>query len=82
MRHASGCDTGPTAHVYRATLTGLGERRPLLGPGISLFTHIDDVVNLREFEDLHDVVLVVHNYGGMVVTGVADRLPERLRHVP
>ena len=67
--------------VYRATLTGLGEREHLNSPDIDLQTHIDDVVNLILFEDLHDVVLTGHSYGGMVVTGVMDRIPDRIRHV-
>jgi len=67
--------------VYRATLTGLGERMHLNGPHIDLETHINDVVNLILFEDLHDVVLTGHSYGGMVVTGVMDRVPDRIRHV-
>jgi pimeloyl-ACP methyl ester carboxylesterase len=68
-------------NVYRATLTGLGERMHLNSPEIDLQTHINDVVNLILFEDLHDVVLVGHSYGGMVITGVMDRIPERIRHV-
>lgn len=67
--------------VYRPTLTGLGEREHLGSTEIDLETHIQDVVNLILFEDLHDVVLTGHSYGGMVVTGVMDRIPERLRHV-
>ena len=67
--------------VYRPTLTGLGEREHLNSTEVDLQTHIDDVVNLILFEDLHDVVLTGHSYGGMVVTGVMDRIPERLRHV-
>ena len=72
-------DAGHT--VYRPTLTGLGEREHLNSTDIDLQTHIDDVVNLILFEDLHDVVLTGHSYGGMVVTGVMDRIPERLRQV-
>ena len=72
-------DDGHT--VYRATLTGLGERMHLNSPDIDLETHINDVVNLILFEDLHDVVLTGHSYGGMVITGVMDRIPERIRHV-
>ena len=72
-------DDGHT--VYRATLTGLGEREHLNSPDIDLQTHINDVVNLILYEDLHDVVLTGHSYGGMVVTGVMDRIPERIRHV-
>jgi pimeloyl-ACP methyl ester carboxylesterase len=72
-------DDGHT--VYRVTLTGLGERMHLNSPEIDLQTHINDVVNLILFEDLHDVVLTGHSYGGMVITGVMDRIPDRLRHV-
>jgi pimeloyl-ACP methyl ester carboxylesterase len=64
--------------VYPVTLTGLGERAHLATPQTNLDTHIDDVVNLIEYEDLHDVVLVGHSYAGIVVTGVADRIPERI----
>lgn len=67
--------------VHRATLTGLGERMHLNGPHIDLETHINDVVNLILFEDLNNVVLTGHSYGGMVITGVMDRIPERIRHV-
>jgi pimeloyl-ACP methyl ester carboxylesterase len=72
-------DEGHT--VYRATLTGLGEREHLNSPDIDLQTHINDVVNLILYEDLHDVVLTGHSYGGMVITGVIDRIPERIKHV-
>jgi pimeloyl-ACP methyl ester carboxylesterase len=72
-------DDGHT--VYRATLTGLGERMHLNGTDVDLQMHINDVVNLILFEDLHDVVLTGHSYGGMVITGVIDRIPERIRHV-
>lgn len=65
--------------VYRPTLTGLGERSHLAGPNVGLGTHVEDVVNVLLFEDLRDVVLVGHSYGGMVITGVADRVPERVR---
>jgi pimeloyl-ACP methyl ester carboxylesterase len=64
--------------VYPVTLTGLGERMHLASPEVDLDTHLTDVVNLIEFEDLRDVVLLGHSYAGIVVTGVADRVPERL----
>src|SRR5215204_4486131 len=64
--------------AYPATLTGLGERVHLASPEIDLETHITDVVNLIEFEDLHDVVLLGHSYAGLVVTGAADRVPDRI----
>jgi len=65
--------------VFTPTLTGLGERSHLLKPEIDLETHISDVLNLIRWEDLSDVVLCGHSYGGAVVTGVADRIPERIR---
>jgi pimeloyl-ACP methyl ester carboxylesterase len=71
-----------TAHghiAYRPTLTGLGEREHLASPNIDLNTHIQDVVNVILFENLHDIVLVGHSYGGMIVTGVADRVPDRIK---
>lgn len=64
--------------VYTPTLTGLGERVHLARPGIDLDTHVTDVVNVLEFEDLRGVSLLGWSYGGMVITGVADRAPERL----
>src|SRR5215210_1675622 len=64
--------------VYPVTLTGLGERVHLASPQVDLDTHITDVVNLIEFEDLHDVVLLGHSYAGVVVTGAADRISERI----
>lgn len=63
--------------VYRVTLTGLGERVHLAAD-VNLSTHIADVVNTILFEDLRDVVLLGHSYGGMVITGVADSIPDRL----
>lgn len=67
--------------VYRPTLTGLGERVHLGTPDVGLGTHVTDIANVLLFEDLRNVVLVGHSYGGMVVTGVADRMPERIRHL-
>lgn len=67
--------------VYTPTLTGLGERRHLLHPDIDLDLQIADVVNVMEFEDLRDVILVGHSYGGMIITGVADRVPDRLKNL-
>jgi pimeloyl-ACP methyl ester carboxylesterase len=64
--------------VFAPSLTGLGERRHLAGPGVDLDTHIRDIVSILEMEDLRDVILVGHSYGGMVVTGAADRAPERI----
>ncbi|VTU45304.1 Non-heme chloroperoxidase (plasmid) [Variovorax sp. SRS16] len=64
--------------VYSPTLTGLGERKHLARPGINLDTHVDDVVNLIETEDLRNVVLVGWSYGGMVVTDVLARVQQRI----
>jgi pimeloyl-ACP methyl ester carboxylesterase len=64
--------------VYAPTLTGMGERLHLLTLGVGLSTHIEDIVGLLEWEDLSDVVLVGHSYGGMPITGVAERAPERI----
>jgi pimeloyl-ACP methyl ester carboxylesterase len=64
--------------VFTPTLTGVGERCHLLSPQINLETHIADVMNVIEFEELTDVVLCGHSYGGCVVTGVADRIPEKI----
>lgn len=64
--------------VWTPTLTGSGERVHLQARSVTLATHVEDIVNVLRFEDLRDVVLVGHSYGGMVITGVADRAPERL----
>src|SRR5215210_2977126 len=64
--------------VYRPSLTGQGERVHLATTEVDLKMHITDVVNTILFEDLHDVILVGHSYGGMVITGVADSLPGRI----
>ena len=67
--------------VVRVTLTGLGERVHLASPAIGLETHIQDVVNTIVWDDLRDVVLVGHSYGGMIITGAADRIPERIHRL-
>jgi pimeloyl-ACP methyl ester carboxylesterase len=67
--------------VYRPTLTGQGERVHLSSPDVGLSTHIEDIVNLILWENLHEVVLVGHSYGGMVITGVADRVPDRIKRL-
>ena len=63
---------------FTPTYTGLGERAHLANPAIDLDTHIEDVLGVLTFEDLRNVVLIGHSYGGMVATGVADRAPERI----
>jgi pimeloyl-ACP methyl ester carboxylesterase len=64
--------------AYAPSLAGCGEHSHLMSGDITLGTHITDIENLLEFEDLTDVTLVGHSYGGMVITGVADRLPRRV----
>jgi pimeloyl-ACP methyl ester carboxylesterase len=65
--------------VLRPTLTGLGERSHLLNPAVDLETHITDILNLVKWERLGNVTLVGHSYGGMVATGVADRVHDHIR---
>jgi pimeloyl-ACP methyl ester carboxylesterase len=60
------------------TYTGLGEREHLAGPSIDLETHIQDILNVIRYEDLREIVLIGHSYGGMVATGVADRARDRI----
>jgi pimeloyl-ACP methyl ester carboxylesterase len=67
--------------VFTPVLTGLGERSHLAHPMIGLETHVQDVVNVLEYEDLNGVILVGHSNAGTVITGVADRVPERLAHL-
>ncbi len=62
--------------VFTPTLTGVAERSHLLSPHVNLDTHIMDVVNLIQWEELSDVVLCGHSYGGCVISGVMDRVPE------
>lgn len=67
--------------VYTPTNTGLGERQHLLSNNITLNTFVDDISNLLYFEDLHNVVLVGHSFGGLAISGVADRCPERIQQL-
>jgi pimeloyl-ACP methyl ester carboxylesterase len=67
--------------VFTPTLTGLGERAHLASTSVTLETHVADVLGVLEAEELSHVVLCGHSYGGMVITGVADRLPERISHL-
>jgi pimeloyl-ACP methyl ester carboxylesterase len=67
--------------VFTPTLTGLGDRSHLARPDVGLDVHVSDVVALLTYEDLTNVVLVGHSSSGAVITGAADRSPERLAHV-
>jgi len=64
--------------VHAPTLTGLGERSHLVGPEVDLDLHIRDITAVLHFEDLREVILVGHSYGGMVITGAADRAADRV----
>ncbi len=67
--------------VFTTTLTGSGERAHLATPEVGLDTHIQDVVNVLVYEKLNDVILVGHSYGGVVISGVAEKVPERIRQL-
>ena len=64
--------------VFTPTLTGVGERSHLLSRDIDLQVHVDDVANLIRWEELDDVILCGHSYGGCVISGVADAVPDRI----
>jgi len=64
--------------VFTPTLTGQGERSHLLAGTINLSLHIEDILAVFRCEELDGVVLAGHSYGGMVITGVADRIPQRI----
>jgi pimeloyl-ACP methyl ester carboxylesterase len=67
--------------VFAPTLTGLGERAHLLRPGIDLSLHIADVVGVIKYERLNDVVLVGHSYGGCVISGIAEAMPDAIASI-
>lgn len=67
--------------VFTPTLTGLGDRAHLMSRQISVETHVQDLANTITFAGLSDVTLVGHSYGGMPVTGVADRMPGAIRQI-
>jgi pimeloyl-ACP methyl ester carboxylesterase len=67
--------------VFTPALTGIGERVHLASPQVDLSLHAQDVINLVEYEDLHDIVLVGFSYGGMVVTATLDRIGDRVREL-
>jgi pimeloyl-ACP methyl ester carboxylesterase len=67
--------------VYRPTLTGLGERVHLANPGVNLTTYVNDILNVIRFENLHEIILIGHSYGGMVISGVAEQVPDRIKQL-
>jgi pimeloyl-ACP methyl ester carboxylesterase len=64
--------------VYAPSLTGLADREHLAAREVGIETHVQDVLRLIECEELDNIVLCGHSYGGMVITAVADRMPERI----
>lgn len=67
--------------VFAPSLTGYGEKAHLLSPDVGLGTHVGDVVRLIEDERLDDVVLVGHSYAGLVISAVANEVPDRIAHL-
>src|SRR3981189_2941505 len=67
--------------VFTPTQTGLGERKHLLSKDITLDTFTKDIANVIEAEELSNVVLVGHSFGGLSISGVADAMPARIRHL-
>ena len=67
--------------VFTPTLTGLGERRHLMSANLTINTFVADITNLIETEDLSEVRLVGHSFGGAIISGVADRMPDRLKRL-
>jgi pimeloyl-ACP methyl ester carboxylesterase len=64
--------------VFAPTMTGLGERSHLLSKDINLATHVTDIVNMIKWENLHDIVLVGHSYGGNIISGVAEQAHDKI----
>jgi pimeloyl-ACP methyl ester carboxylesterase len=67
--------------VIRPTATGCGERAHLITPETNLSTHVQDICAAIEAEELQDVILIGHSFGGITITGVADRLGDRIKHI-
>ncbi len=67
--------------VHTPSHTGMGDRAHLLSKDITIDTFVDDLIQVIETEELQDVILVGHSFGGVPITGVAERIPERLRHL-
>jgi pimeloyl-ACP methyl ester carboxylesterase len=68
----------PGGRVFAPTMTGLGERAHLLNEGVGIATFIDDAIGVIEAEELENIILVGHSFGGAVISGVADRIPEKI----
>jgi pimeloyl-ACP methyl ester carboxylesterase len=72
---------GAGHNVFTPTLTGLGERSHLLTPDVGFDTHVQDILQVLRFEEIENAVLVGHSYGALVVSQVAERVPERVSHI-
>ncbi len=64
--------------VFTPTMTGLGERSHLIDAKVNLATHVTDIVNVIKWENLNDIVLVGHSYGGVIISGVAEQAREAI----
>ncbi len=80
-RHTAAMLRAAGHRVFTPTQTGLGERRHLMNKAITIDLFVSDIAEVLVAEELHDVVLVGHSFGGLAISGVADRMPERLRHL-
>ena len=80
-RHVRTLLTAAGHDVFTPSLTGIGERVHLASPQVDLTTHVTDVVNQVVFEDLREIVLVGYSYGGVVVTGAAEHIHDRIREL-
>ena len=68
-------------NAYTPTLTGLGDRIHLVTRDVGLYTHILDIIQVFKYEDLDEVILVGHSYGGLVIGGVAEKIPQKIRRL-
>ena len=67
--------------VFCPTMTGLGERSHLIEHVAGPDTHVTDIINVLRWNELSEVILVGHSYGGMIITGVATQIPEQIKHL-
>jgi len=67
--------------VFTPTPTGVGERAHLLSPDVDLYTHIDDITNVIKYNELENVILIGYSFSGVTITGVADRLKDKIKHI-
>lgn len=67
--------------VFAPSCTGCGDRKHLMSPDVGLDTHITDIANIIEYEELQDIILVGHSFAGLTITGVADRMKDRIKRL-